>query len=101
LVLSPPFPLVRQPVSPFYSRRFRVGFGAITKDGPLWHQLYLPHAMVLLLLILLPVRWILIYRSEKRARPGLCFCCGYDLRATPERCPECGTIPGKSGLISD
>jgi hypothetical protein len=97
---------------------FRTGPAAMTElrpggDGPLrpfgvhvvrehngylrdWTQLWLgfPVGWLVAAALILPVARVApaIVRRRRR-QSGLCPRCGYDLRATPDRCPECGAIP--------
>jgi hypothetical protein len=51
-----------------------------------------PHAAVLAAAASLPLARLARRHLRRSVRLGLCTRCGYDLRATPGRCPECGTI---------
>jgi hypothetical protein len=57
------------------------------------HSFYAPHWLLFLITLVLPAVWAIRFRGARNAyRIGLCPICGYDLRATPDRCPECGTV---------
>ena len=63
---------------------------ATFRSVPIWT---VPCAAATLPAVWLYVHLLAWHRKRMRLRAGQCLVCGYDLRATPERCPECGTIP--------
>ena len=57
-------------------------------------MLLIPYWVLGIITAALPaVRLAMWWRRRRRWSEGCCRACGYDLRATPERCPECGTVP--------
>lgn len=78
----------------------RLGFHYVREvdDDKYWTKnnwgVVVPYWSLAALTFVLPASWWMSTRKRRRraarARRGLCPACGYDLRGSPERCPECG-----------
>jgi hypothetical protein len=83
-------------------RAVAIGWLGVGWGGGKWNQvdgslttedswIVFPHWMAVALFGLTPAVWLATFvRKRRRLANGLCRHCGYDLRATPDRCPECG-----------
>jgi hypothetical protein len=61
-----------------------------------WREIEMPYWPAIVLCAVLPT--VVANRAltvRRRRRRGECATCGYDLRATPHRCPECGAVSGE------
>lgn len=58
-----------------------------------------PYWLLAALTAVAPALWLYLRArrssARRRSRLGLCPTCGYDLRATRGKCPECGEVPGQ------
>ena len=70
------------------------GYGAIVSTG----DVRVPYRLLVIVLGVLPATRLALavpalvhWRRDRHIESGLCPRCSYDLRATPGRCPECGT----------
>lgn len=78
----------------FLSFHYDNNRGVLT-NGLEWKSwvIAIPYWPLVLLSGITPLVWLVAFkRKRRRDFAGRCLACGYDLRATPERCPECGTI---------
>jgi hypothetical protein len=72
---------------------FIAGIGTSLWGAPTGYYAFAgaPAWLIWPLTIVVPARWTgRQFRRHRRVRRGECLNCGYDLRASTDRCPECG-----------
>jgi hypothetical protein len=92
---GPPPPNQRERGPILHRGRGYVYVGGAPLGRPNWVRLRAPHGVVAAVTALPFAAWaatnVLRWdRTRRRRRLGLCLRCGYDLRESRDRCPECG-----------
>jgi predicted RNA-binding Zn-ribbon protein involved in translation (DUF1610 family) len=89
----------------FWDEGFFSGFNSNRAHWTAYESaIEIPHWALAVLLAVLPATWctrvVTARRRSRRIARGLCASCGYDLRSSHDRCPECGaTIPLRNEAI--
>jgi len=81
--------------SPFWAQQGLLAARGTPVLTPPIFEIFVPHWMPAALFILPPLAWAALRLRRLavrrlRMRQGQCLACGYDLRASTGRCPECG-----------
>jgi hypothetical protein len=74
-----------------FVRYWAGNWGSRTRQST-W-QVSVPYALIASLFGIPAILWVTaLVRGRSHKQDGFCTACGYDLRATPARCPECGKV---------
>ena len=75
--------------------------GGVPWGSPDWalvtgREINIPHPLLVISALPIPLLWLILWRRSRHKRRELiranrCLTCGYDLRASTGRCPECGS----------
>lgn len=79
-----------------------LGFVYIAGGSPptTYWAIGIPHWIAAIVFAFFPIRLVARWLGKRdKAQELVCEACGYDLRATPDRCPECGAFVAKASKV--